>query len=240
MHRLVLFAVAALGCATVVTETYPPGPPPGWNLPYAGRIVLAVPSLPSRLDEFETAWWQRLSILGLTARIAYDDTRAVFDIYGATPQDFARLPFVLADPGGWRLGGAKVVHGFVAEWLPATQGCGCASQLKVSLDSSVACGLTTGSATLARDPSSPVHEVNLKVTWTVSYRDSAVATPDVESERRADGLKCPDQQRPNVIVKIPPGTDRARAFAIALAIGGNDLPEIPRIESVAPAAERSP
>jgi len=237
---LAVFALAVSGCATVVSEPHLPGPPPAWDIPYAGRIVLTAPSLTSRVDEFETAWWQRLSILGLTARIAYDGTRAVFDIYGASPRDFARLPAVLADPGGWRLGSDRLVHGFISEWLPATQGCDCAAQLKVHLDSNVACRLATGGATLSRDPGSPVHQVKLKVTWTISYRDSAVPGPDVESERRADNVKCPDQQWPNVVVKVPPGTDRMEAFAIALALGGNDLPEAPRIEAVVPAGGRPP
>src|SRR5512142_1182525 len=135
MHRLAVFALATLGCATVVTEPHPPGPPPAWNLRYAGRIVLSTAALPERVDAFETARCHRLSVLGLTARIAYDDTRAVFDIYGASPQQFASLPAVLADPGGWRLNGSRLYHGFVSEWLPATQGCNCASQLKVLLDS---------------------------------------------------------------------------------------------------------
>jgi hypothetical protein len=237
MHRLAVFALAAFGCATVVTEPHPPGPPPDWNLPYAGRIVLSTSALSERIDEFETAWWHRLSVLGFTTRIAYDDTRAVFDIYGASSQEFSRLAAALTDPGGWSLNGSRLFHGFVSEWLPATQGCDCAAQLKVLLDSSVACGLSTGGATLTRAAGSPVYEVTLKVTWTISYRDSAIVTPDVESERRADGLKCPDQQWPNVTVKLPPGVDRAQAFAIALAIGGNDLPEIPRMDSVATAAQ---
>ena len=240
MVRLAIIALAAFGCATVVSEQHPSGPPPAWDIPYAGRIVLTAPSLTSRVDEFETAWWHRLSILGLTARIAYDGTRAVFDVYGASLQDFARLPAVLADPGGWRLGSDSLVHGFISEWLPATQGCDCAAQLKVQLDSSVSCGLTTGGATLSRDPGSPMHQVNLRVTWTISYRDSAVPGQDVESARRADNVKCPDQQWPNVVVKVLPGTDRVEAFAIALALGGNDLPEAPRIEAVVPASRGTP
>jgi hypothetical protein len=240
MNRLAILALAAFGCATVVTEPNPPGPPPAWNISYAGRIVLLASSLPDRTEEFETAWWHRLSILGITARIVYDDARAVFDIYGVTPQEFTRLVSVLTDPGGWRMGGARLGSGFVSEWLPGTQGCDCSAQLQVHLDPRVACELGTGGASLFRGPGSASHGVNLKVTWTISYRDTAVVTPDVESERRADNLKCPDQQRPNVTVKIPPGISREEAFAIALAVGGNDLPEIPRVESVVPASGRPP
>jgi hypothetical protein len=242
MNRLVTVLVfVALGCATVVTEPNPPGPPPAWSIPYAGRIVLFAPSLPERTEEFETAWWHRLSILGITARIVYDDTRAVFDIYGVTPQEFTTLVSVLTDPGGWRIGASSLGSGFISEWLPGTQGCECSAQLRLHLDPSVACQLGTGGANITRGPGSASYGVNLKVTWTISYRDSAVVTPDVESERRADNLKCPDQQRPNVIVKIPPAIAREEAFAIALAIGGGDLPEIPRVVSVAPAgAGRTP
>lgn len=234
-RRLAILVLAAVGCATVVTEPHPPVPPPAWNIPYAGRIVLVARSLPEQTEEFETAWWHRLSILGISARIAYDDTRAVFDIYGATPQEFARLVSVLTDPGGWQMRGASLRSGFVSEWLPGTQGCDCSAQLRLHLDSRVACDLVSGGASLTRGPGSVSHGVDLKVTWTISYRDSAVVTPDVESNQRGDGLKCPDQQRPNVTVRIPPAISRDEAFAIALAVGGNDLPEIPRVESVAPA-----
>jgi hypothetical protein len=121
MHRLTLLAFSAIGCATVVTEPHPPGPLPAWNIPYAGRIVLVAPSLPRRTEEFETAWWHRLSILGITARIVYDDTRAVFDIYGASAQEFSRLASELADPGGWRLRGNSLASGFISEWQPSSQ-----------------------------------------------------------------------------------------------------------------------
>jgi len=233
-------AIVVLGCATVVTEPHPPGPPPAWNIPYAGRIVLFAPSLPDRIEEFETAWWRRLSILGITARIAYDDTRAVFDIYGASPRELAGLVSVLTDPGGWRMSGDSLGSGFISEWLPGTQGCDCSAQLRLHLDPRVACHLAIGGAILTRGPGSTSHRVDLKVTWTISSKGSGVVTPDVESARAAGSLKCPEEQRPNVTVKIPPGIVREEAFAIALAVGGDDLPEIPRVVSVTPADGKAP
>jgi hypothetical protein len=228
----------AAGCAAV-TEGNPPGPPPAWKQPYVGRIVLSADSLRDEVELFERLWSRRLSILGLQTRVVYDDNRAVFDVYGAPPSALAGVASVLAHPGGWQMH-VSLDRGLVTDRLPPTTGCACSGQIRVrfsSTDDRCSWGTTAGPLEVRGPGGASLWIASLKVTWQYRYEigGSVEGTAIRESDERLPSLECPKEQWPLVLVRLLPETSSEQATAIALAFGGGRLPEIPRVDSVAPA-----
>ena len=243
MRRLGLLGAAGaltavLSCAAT-TAPNPPGPPPPGKQPYAGRIVLSTPALPNEIDAFNRSWSQRLSILGLPSRIVYDDTRAIFDVYGAPASALGGIASALVDPGGWM--DHRLDDAFLAEWTAPAPACDCAGQLSVSVGVGDRCNWrSTGGPIAIRRPGSPSLWV---AGWNVIWHHRVKLGANVEgyaegdTDRPSPGLRCPDEQWPKLVVfRLLPGTSPRQATAIALALGGGPLPEIPHVDSVGSAA----
>jgi hypothetical protein len=235
---------AVLGCAAT-TAPNPPGPPPPGKRPYAGRIVLSTPVLPDEIDAFNDAWSHRLSILGLPSRIVYDDTRAIFDVYGAPPSSLASVAGALADPGGWME--HALDNAFLTEWTAPTPACNCGGQMSVSVGGGDRCNWrdTTGPVEIRRPGSPSFWVAGWDVIW--HYRVKVGIGANAEDYAEGDtpspkpGLKCPEEQwRKLVVFRLLPGTSPRQGTAIALALGGGLLPQIPHIDSVVPAGAGRP
>ena len=226
-------------CVNVITERHPAGPPPDWKRLYAGRIVLQASSLPTTVEKFEEVWSRRLTILGITARIAYDDTRAIFDVYDLPPRELPALVGALTDPGGWSIEQWSMQDISVATWLPATQHCNCSAQLRMSVPTTISCPLASGGQSITR-PGSPPIGVTIKKRWVISGKGGGLDTPDYESDEAEPNTKCPSQQYPMVTFKLPPGLSPTNLRSQILAISGGTLPEIPRVEAVLPAPGDAP
>jgi hypothetical protein len=235
---------AVMGCAST-TAPNPPGPPPPGTRPYAGRIVLSTPALPEAIDAFHDSWSQRLSILGLPSRIVYDDTRAIFDIYGAPPASLAGLAGALADPGGWM--DHALDNAFLAEWTAPTPACNCGGEMSVSVGGGDLCNWrnATGPVEIRRPGSASFWVAGWDVLW--HYRMKVGIGANAEDYAEGDtpspkrGLECPKEQWPKrVVFRLLPGTSPEQATAAALALGGRRLPEIPHIDSVVSASGAGP
>lgn len=223
MFRFALLAVLG-ACAHGVSEPNPPSPPPPMSVPYAGRIVLATDALRDRVDEFSTAWTRRLQILGLTAKVTYDDDRAVIDVYGAAAAQLERVAKVLADPGGYRLDG-YAFDGIVETWLPSTPACNCSGRVRLSLDSSLLCALSNGDQTVERN--GVLARMQGTIFWAYKDSDRYYAYPPEPGACRGDTW-WPD----NMVLELPIGASSATNVDIVLALGGGSLPAIPRIASI--------
>lgn len=237
MRGLVLAVLVVAGCAAV-TEANPPGPPPPWSRRYAGRIVLSAPTIRGDVERFEQPWARRLSILGLDTRIVYDDARAVFDVFGTDPAALSAVVGALSDPGGWYLGPADVGNSFLVQWMPATTGCDCVGQMELTASRGAhTCDLATGGPYPIARAGQAAYQVDLKIRWR-SYTKPINGNGEeivVESDVPDPGKECPGERWPRIIVKLRPGTTPSQATAIALALGGGNLPEVPRLDSIAPA-----
>jgi hypothetical protein len=233
----------ALGCAST-TDSNPPGPPPAWKQPYAGRIVLATPVLPDEVTRFDRFWSQRLSILGLPARIIYDDTHAIFDVYGAPPSALSGVASALADPGGWM--DHALDESFLVEWTPPTPACDCGGEMLVRVSGPEMCRWSTTTTTpieLRRPGSPSLWVAGWRVLWhfRVKLGANLEGYAEGDSDVAKEGLKCPEEQWPKVRVRLLPQTSPEQATAVALALGGGRLPQLPRVESVmAAGAPRQP
>ena len=228
-----------VACVNVITERHPAGPPPDWKRLYTGRIVLQTPSLPTMVEKFEKAWSRRLTILGITARIAYDETRAIFDVFDLPPRELPALVGALIDPGGWSIEQWSMEDISVATWLPATQHCDCSAQLRMTMPTAISCPISSGGQSITR-PGSPPMGVTIKKRWIISGKGGGIDTSDYETDESDPYTKCPAQQYPNVTFKLPPGLSPAELRSWVLAISGGSLPEIPIVESVLPAAGGAP
>jgi hypothetical protein len=74
-----------------------------------------------------------------------------------------------------------------------------------------------------------------KVTWhyRVKLGGNVEGYAEGDTDQPAPGLKCPDEQWPGAVVfRLLPGTSPQQGTAVALALGGGPLPEIPRVDSV--------
>jgi hypothetical protein len=242
VRRLRLLGAAGLtaivACAST-TAPNPPGPPPAGKQPYAGRIVLSTPALPDQIDAFHESWSRRLSILGLPSRIVYDDTRAVFDVFGAPPAVLSGVAAALADPGGWM--GHALDGAFLSEWTDPTPTCRCGGRLSVVVAGGDRCSWrdTTGPVEIRRPGSPSLWVAGWEVTW--HYRVKAGANiegyAEGDSDRPKPGLECPAEQWPKVVAfRLLPDASPQQRAAVALALGGGLLPTVPRVDSVAPAS----
>jgi hypothetical protein len=243
VRRLALASVVgtALGCVAVTTSN-PPGPPPTKERTYAGRIVLSSPGLHGDVEAFGGPWGKRLSILGLSSRIVYDESRAVFDVYGAPPSMLAGVAGVLTDPGGWYLGSDPLETGTVTEWLPPTTGCDCGAQMRMTISNDVGCHWRTGGGPIPimRVGSAPQQVASMKVRWHYRIGGNVEGAILGESDEPKN-LKCPEEQWPSMIlIRLLPATPPPQATAIALALGGGWLPEVPRVDSITPANGAAP
>jgi len=224
---MVRFAVCAFlaGCAHGVTESNPPTKPPtkDGGAPYAGRIVLQTAALRDQVDGFESAWTRRLSILGATAKITYDDDRGVVDVYGAV--DLDRVANILADPGGYSIEG-MTVDGYVGEWFGPDVTCGCSGRLWVQLDSGQMCALVNGTHMVSRN--GMLAEVTTKRFWTVVGSTRYVDAPPYPGGCEKEN----EYWLHHVLVGLPPTATADRNLEIALALGGGILPAVPTIAAV--------
>jgi hypothetical protein len=229
----------AVGCVAVTTSN-PPGPPPAKDAPYAGRIVLSSPGLHGDVEAFGRPWSKRMSILGLSTRIVYDESRAVFDVYGAPPSMLAGVAGVLTDPGGWHLGSSDSLEtGTVTEWMPPTTGCDCGAQMRMTIAAEVGCHWRTGGGPIpiTRAGSAPQQVASMQVRWHYKFAIGGNVEGTIVGESdEPRNLKCPDEEWPIILIRLLPGTPPPQATAIALALGGAALPEIPRVESITPAS----
>lgn len=224
MVRFALLVPVLAGCAHGVTEPNSPAPPaPQGNTPYAGRIVLRTSALRDEVDQFASAWTRRLSILGATAKITYDDDRGVVDVYGAV--DLAFVSRVLAEPGGYFIDQMRV-DGDVTAWFAPDITCGCSGRVWLQLTRAQMCDLANGVHTVARD--GIVAEVTTKKFWAV-----------VDSPRFYDAPPDPGGcEKENaywlhhLLVGLPPTATKENNLEIVLALGGGILPAVPAIESV--------
>jgi hypothetical protein len=235
-------ALTALAACASTTAPNPPGPPAREQRPYAGRIVLSTPGLPAEIDAFNDAWKHRLSILGLPSHIIYDDTRAVFDVYGAPPSALAGVAGALADPGGWM--GHRLDDAFLGEWTPATPTCDCGGQMWVSVGND-RCNWngTSGPVEIQRPGSPSFWVAGWNVIWhhRVKLGGAVEGYDEGDSDGPKSGLNCPQEQWAKVVVfRLLPGASPEQGTAVALALGGGALPELPHIDSVAPASGAAP
>jgi hypothetical protein len=233
---------AALACAAT-TAPNPPGLPPAGKQPYAGRIVLSTPALPFAIDTFNESWSHRLSILGLPSRIVYDDTRAIFDVYGALPSALAGVASALVDPGGWMA--HALDDTFLAEWTAPTPACNCAGKMSLSVGGGDRCNWrnTAGPIEIRRPGSPSLWVAGWDVTWhyRVKLGSSIEGYAEGDTNDPKQGLKCPEEQWPKIVVfRLLSGTSPQQGTAVALALGGGPLPEIPHIDSVGPASGAGP
>jgi hypothetical protein len=233
---------AAVGCAST-TAPNPPGPPAREQRPYAGRIVLSTPALSDDIDALNQLWVQRLSILGLPSHVVYDDTRAVFDVYGAPASALGGVAGALTDPGGWM--GHRLDDASLTEWTPATPACDCGGQMSVAVGGAERCnwGNTSGPVEIQRPGSPSLWVAGWSVIWhhRVKLGSNVEGTSEGDSDHRDLKFKCPEEEWPKAVVfRLLPGTSWEQGTAVALALGGGRLPEIPHVDSVAPASGATP
>ena len=225
MSRVWMFALL-LGCAHGVSRPNEVPPPAKRADPYVGRIVLSTYALRDHVDDFKDTWTRRLAILGAGAHVTYDDTRAVFDVYGTA--NLEQTAKVLTDSGTWRLDDREL-DGFVIAWLPPTASCGCSARVRVSLPSAWLCEMIDGVHMLSRDGRTTA--LLGKVRWMARSIDKKTV---VEVERPSSYEKCPteDLYPASVMFALPPDLSPEEQTRVALGLGGGTLPEIPRIVSV--------
>jgi hypothetical protein len=224
MVRLAFLVAVLAGCAHGVTEPNSPGPPtPQGNAPYAGRIVLRTSALRDEVDQFANAWTRRLSILGVTAKITYDDDRGVVDVYGIV--DLAFVSRVLAEPGGYFID-QMLVDGDVSQWFAPDITCGCSGRVWLALAPSQMCHLANGIHMVARN--GMLAEVTTKRFWAVVDSSRYYDTPP-------DPGGCSKENAywiHHLLVGLPPTATKEQNLEIVLALGGGILPAVPTIEKV--------
>jgi hypothetical protein len=224
MVRFAYLVAVLAGCAHGVTESNPPGQPsPQGNAPYAGRIVLRTSALRNEVDQFASAWTRRLSILGATAKITYDDDRGVIDVYGIV--DLAFVSRVLAEPGGYFID-QMLVDGDVSQWFAPDATCGCSGRVWLALTQAQMCHLSNGIHMVARD--GMLAEVTTKQFWKVAGSSRYYDTPPYPG----GCVKENEYWLHHVLVGLPPTATKEQNLEIVLALGGGILPAIPTIENV--------
>lgn len=225
MVRFASLVVVLASCAHGVTESNSPTPPPRseGNAPYAGRIVLQTGALRDEVDQFASAWTRRLSILGATAKITYDDDRGVVDVYGTVDLDFVAR--VLADPGGYSID-QMLVDGDVSDWFAPDITCGCSGRVWLELTTSQMCALTNGIHMVSRN--GMLAEVTTKRFWKVVGSTRFFDAPPEPGGCARENEYWLD----HLLVGLPPTATKERNLEIVLALGGGILPAVPKIETV--------
>jgi len=199
-------------------------------VPYAGRVVVQTPTLREQVAGFESVWTRRLIILGATAKITYDDDRAVFDIYSREPVSLDHVAQQLVDPGGWQLD-RYAADGALITWLPPSIGCECSARVRVSYDAHVLCAMTQERV---YDVTRPGARTTLpgQLRWRARLPDGR----SVITQPPADRGKCPDDGvwPDSVMFQLPLGMSREESIGVVLALAGGSLPDSPRVVSLSP------
>lgn len=229
MSRVLAIALLASACAHGVSRPNPPAPPARRDVPYDGRVVLSAGALREHVEAFASAWTRRLSILGATAHITYDDDRAVFDLYGGGPAALDRVAAALADPGGWTLDGRALDGGLVV-WLPPTPACQCSGRVRVSIDPTFLCALVDGDHVLARGGATTVLPGTIR--WKARSFDKVI---DLAQPDRSAGCPTKDVWPDSITFDLPMTASHEAQLAIVLGLAGGLLPEVPRLDAVTPA-----
>ncbi len=220
LRRLALSMFALLGCAHTVTSANPPPEPTRAGATYAGRIVLATPSLRDEVEYFDRAWLRRLEILGVTAHVTYDDDRAVFDIYGVSADSLSGIATVLADPSQASIDN-QPIDGALVRWVPGFDGCDCGGRVEVRLNQYQMCDM--------RDRT----EFHLARTGFGAHLQGRVIVKPPPLTSDTPQVLCPTSGAGyyphSVLFDLPPDGNPTQ---IVLALGGGVLPGTAQIVSV--------